>query len=108
MVMVLRRQDVVVSDADLMSASHTGTDDALVLEAAAEDGLTLVTYALKTIPPLLVEWGASGRSHGGVIFVDERTISPADFRGLARSLRVCWETRGGWDWNERIIYLKPA
>jgi hypothetical protein len=35
MVMVLRRQDVVVSDADLMSASHTGTDDALVLEAAA-------------------------------------------------------------------------
>jgi energy-coupling factor transporter ATP-binding protein EcfA2 len=72
------------------------------------DGLTLVTYALKTIPPLLVEWGASGRSHGGVIFVDERTISPADFRGLARSLRVCWETRGGWDWNERIIYLKPA
>lgn len=90
------------------SGALTGTDDALVLEAAAEDGLTLVTYDLKTIPPVLAEWGTTGRAHGGVIFLDDRTISPADFGSLARSLLVCLETRGGWDWADRIVYLKPA
>ena len=86
----------------------TGTDDALVLQGAAEDGLTLVTYDLKTIPPVLAEWGASGRSHGGVIFVDDRSIAPSDFGGLARALLACLEAQGAWDWTDRIVYLKPA
>ncbi len=80
----------------------------MVLQGAAEDGLTLVTYDLKTIPPVLVEWGASGRSHGGVILVDDRTIAPADFGGLARALLACFEAQGTWDWADRIVYLKPA
>jgi len=90
------------------SGTLTGTDDALVLQGAAEDGLTLVTYDLKTIPPVLVEWGTQGRPHGGVIFVDDRSISPANFGGLARSLLFCWETQGDWEWTDRIMYLKPA
>ena len=77
-----------------------------MLESAAEEGLTLVTYDLKTIPPVLAEWGASGRVHGGVIFVDDRSISPADFGGLARALLLCWEVRGDWDWTDRIVYLR--
>lgn len=90
------------------SGGLTGTDDALVLQGAAEDGLTLVTYDLKTIPPVLVEWGTQGRSHGGVIFVDDRSISTADFGGLARALLSCWEAQGDWDWTDRIMYLKPS
>lgn len=90
------------------AGAMTGADDVMVLRAAAEDRLTLVTYDLKTIPPLLVEWGAPGRSHGGVIFVDDRSISPADFEGLARVLLFCWESQGDWDWTNRIAYLRPA
>lgn len=98
----------VVSLYDWRAGALTGTDDALVLQEAAEDGLTLVTYDLKTIPPVLVEWGVVGRSHGGVIFVDDRSIAPADFGGLARALLFCWEEQGAWDWTNRIVYLKPA
>ncbi len=90
------------------SGALTGTEDALVLQGATEDSLTLVTYDLKTIPPVLVEWGIQGRSHGGVIFVDDRSISTADFGGLARALLSCWEAQGDWDWTDRIMYLKPA
>ncbi|MBA2679627.1 MAG: DUF5615 family PIN-like protein [Ktedonobacteraceae bacterium] len=104
----LNSQVPVVSLYTWRSGALTGTDDALVLQGAAEDGLTLVTYDLKTIPPVLVEWGTQGRSHSGVIFVDDRSISTSDFGGLARALLFCWETQGGWDWTDRIMYLKPA
>jgi len=97
----------VVSIYDWRGGALTGTDDALVLAAAAEDGLTLVTYDLKTIPPVLVEWGALGRAHAGVIFVDDRTIAPADFGALARALLFCWESQGAWEWADRIVYLRP-
>jgi len=97
----------VVSIYDWRAGALTGTDDALVLQGATEDGLTLVTYDLKTIPPVLADWGASGRSHGGVVFVDDRSIAPSDFGGLARALLFCWETQGAWDWADRIVYVKP-
>ena len=104
----LRAEVAAVSLYDWRAGALTGADDALVLQGAAEDGLTLVTYDLKTIPPLLVEWAASDRRHGGVIFVDDRSISPADFGGLAHALRFCGEVQGAWDWTDRIVYLKPA
>jgi hypothetical protein len=103
----LRSEVPVVSIYDWRAGALTGTDDALVLQGATEDGLTLVTYDLKTIPPVLAEWGASGRSHGGVVFVDDRSIAPSDFGGLARALLFCWEAQGAWDWTDRIVYLKP-
>jgi hypothetical protein len=36
----------------------------------------------RTIPPLLKTWAEEERTHGGVVFVDEKTISPADIGGL--------------------------
>ena len=98
----------IVSLYDWRGGALTGVDDVLVLQAAAEEALTLVTYDLKTIPPVFVEWGVSGRSHGGVVFVDDRSISPANFGGLARALLLFWEEQGTWDWTDRIVYLKPA
>jgi hypothetical protein len=64
-----------------------GQPDSLLLEAAAVQGLTLVTYDRKTIPPLLKAWAEIGRDYGGVIFVDEKTIAPSDFGGLIRALQ---------------------
>ncbi len=84
-----------------------GTADRGVLAAAAEDGLTLVTYDRKTIPPLVGEWSASGRSHGGVVYVDTRTIASSDFGRLVRALTRFWDRERTADWTNRIGYL-PA
>ena len=56
-----------------------GLADAVCLHHAAAHGWTLVTYDRRTIPPLLRSWAEAGQHHGGVIFVDEKTIPPAWF-----------------------------
>lgn len=86
----------------------TSAPDASVLRAAAEDGLTLVTYDQKTIPPLLVEWGNDGTSHAGIIFVDDRTIAPADFGRLINALVARWERERDSDWRNRIVFLRST
>ena len=63
-----------------------GQQDSPCLRDAAAQGFTLVTYDRRTIPPLLKTWAAEERTHGGVIFVDEKTISPADIGGLVWGL----------------------
>lgn len=87
--------------------SFIGVADPLILRAAAEEGLTLVTYDRKTIPPVLVEWGASGISHGGVLFVDNLTIPSNDYGRLVRGLIYYWDQEHESDWTDRIGFL-PA
>jgi hypothetical protein len=87
--------------------AFVGIADVLILQAAAEDSLTLVTYDRKTIPPVLVEWGTSGLSHGGVIFVDNLTIASNDFGRLVRGLIYYWDQEHTSDWTNRIGFL-PA
>jgi hypothetical protein len=82
-----------------------GADDDIVLRAASTERLTLVTYDLKTIPPLLTVWARLGDSHAGVVFVDERTIAPADFGGLIRALLVLWARERLADWTDRTQFL---
>ena len=76
------------------------------LKEAARQGLTLVTYDCRTIPPLLKTWGESGRDHGGVIFVDEKSISPADIGGLVRALNMLIREQGKMDWKNRVCFLR--
>ena len=85
--------------------NYLGQDDSACLQAAARQGLTLVTYDRRTIPPLLKDWAEAGRSHGGVIFVDEKSISPADIGGLVRALLALFRQTAKWDWTNRICYL---
>jgi hypothetical protein len=80
-------------------------DSACLLEAAKQD-LTLVTYDRRTIPPLLKIWAEEERRHGGVIFVDEKTISPADIGGLVRALIHLSKETGRWDWTDRVYFLR--
>ena len=84
-----------------------GQEDELALLAAFTQGLTLVTYDCKTIPPLLKTWAEEERSHGGVIFVDDKTISPANVGGLIRALSKLIREAGDWDWNNRVYFLQP-
>ena len=83
-----------------------GQDDAACLEHAAEQGLTLVTYDRRTIPPLLKDWAEAGRKHGGVIFVDEKTISAADIGGQVRALSKLIREGADWDWTNRTCFLQ--
>ncbi len=83
-----------------------GQDDDACLRQAKAQGLTLVTYDRRTIPLLLKAWAESDRAHGGVIFVDEKTISPADIGGLVRALtRLLQETKN-WNWTDRVCFLR--
>lgn len=88
------------------SGSFLGQEDSACLREALLQKLTLVTYDRRTIPPLLKNWAEEGRQHGGVIFVDEKTISQADIGGLIQSLdRLVKETRD-MDWTDRIYFLR--
>jgi len=82
-----------------------GQPDAEFLQAAARQSLTLVTYDRRTIPPLLKSWAEENRSHGGVIFADEKSISPADVGGLVRALSALWRSTAKWDWADRVCFL---
>jgi hypothetical protein len=83
-----------------------GQEDFACLREAAAQGLTLVTYDRRTIPPLLKTWAEEERTHGGVIFVDEKTISPADIGGLVWALTSLAKETGKWDWTNRIYFLR--
>lgn len=83
-----------------------GRDDSACLQMATSQHLTLVSYDRRTIPLLLKAWAEEGRSHGGVIFVDEKTISPADIGQLVQALSSLREQSAMWDWTDRICYLE--
>jgi hypothetical protein len=81
-------------------------EDSACLREATAPGLTLVTYGRRTIPPLLKVWAEEGRQHFGVVFVDEKTISPANICGLVRALARLARETGNWDWTNRICFLR--
>lgn len=85
-----------------------GKDDSVCLLEAAKQRLTLVTYDRRTIPPLLKLWAEEGRSHGGVIFVDEKTISPAAIGGLVRALISLAGKGGEMDWINQVYFLRSG
>jgi hypothetical protein len=83
-----------------------GQEDSACMSEAATQGLTLVTYDRRTIPPLLKVWAEQEREHGGVVFIDEKTLSPADIGGLVKALAELARETGSWDWTNRIYFLR--
>lgn len=101
------REDVDVTSIHTWEdGAYRAIDDEAILVAARDEGLTLVTYDLKTIPPILVRWGERGVTHAGIIFGDHRTIRPNEVGALARALVYVWQEQGELDWNNRIAYLQ--
>jgi hypothetical protein len=102
------RSLVVHSMVQWESGNFLGKEDSACLLEAAKHRLTLVTYDRRTIPPLLKLWAEEGRSHGGVIFVDEKTISPADLGGLVRALSSLAAKVGEMDWTNQVYFLRSV
>jgi hypothetical protein len=96
----------VVCLAEWENGRFLGVADELLLREAAVQKLTLVTYDRRTIPPLLKLWAESVRDHGGVIFVDEKTIPPSDFGGLISALQRLFRDTVKWDWMNRVCFLR--
>lgn len=97
---------VVRSMVDWEGGSFLGQEDPVCLQEAFRQRLTLVTYDRRTIPPLLKQWAEEGRSHAGVMFVDDKTISPADIGGLVTALAILVKKARAWDWTDRIVFLR--
>ena len=97
---------VVFCLAEWECGAFLGQQDSACLQEAAAQGLTLVTYDRRTIPPLLKVWTEEERKHGGVIFADEKTISPSDAGGLIRALSDLFKKTAKWDWSDRICFLR--
>ena len=98
------RSLVVHSMAQWEKGNFLGKEDSACLLEAAKQRLTLVTYDRRTIPPLLKLWAEEERSHGGVIFVDEKTISPAG--ALVRALIALAGEAGEMDWTNQVYFLR--
>jgi hypothetical protein len=92
--------------AEWEGGNFLGKEGSACLLEAARQKLTVVTYDLTTIPSLLKLWAEEGRSHGGVIFVDEKTNSPADFGGLVRALIYLIGEAAELDWTNRVYFLR--
>jgi hypothetical protein len=104
-----RRPEIpILSLYEWHEGAFVGSPDPFILDTAADEGLTLVTYDRKTIPPVLVEWGNSGTSHGGVVFVDNLTIASNDYGRLVRALIFFWDQEHTSDWSNRVGFLVKA
>ncbi len=101
-----KRPDIpIVSLYEWREGSFIGAADHIILQAAAEAGITLVTYDRRTIPAVLVEWGACNIAHGGVIFVDNLSIKSNEYGRLIRALIYYWDKEQQNDWTNRIGFL---
>ena len=87
------------------SGAFLGQQDNLILELAATQKITLVTYDKKTIRPLLNEWAHEGKTHGGVIFIDHKTIPSGNIGGLVHALSDLLDEMHSDDWTNRSIFL---
>jgi hypothetical protein len=100
------RAIVVHAMAEWENGNFLGQDDGACLKEAAAQRLSLVTYDRRTIPPLLKTWAEEGRHHGGVIFVDDKTIAPSDIGGLVWALATLAKESRTWDWTDRVCFLR--
>ena len=104
-----RRKELVVHClAEWEAGKFLGLADDLFLAAASGQKLTLVTYDRRTIPRILQAWAEEGRTHGGVVFVDDKTIPPSDFGALVRALDKLQQQAGDWDWDNRVYTLSRS
>jgi len=97
----------VMSMQQWVDGTFLDADDVLILLEAHRQSRTLVTRDLRTITPVLKEWGAEGFHHGGVVFVDNRSFPEGNVGVVMQALLALWRQRGKDDWTDSVHYLRP-
>jgi hypothetical protein len=92
--------------AEWEGGNFVGKDASEILREAADQELTLVTYDRLTIPPILKAWSEEECLHGGVIFVDEKALSPAETGELVAALTRVQDEAGSWEWTNQVTFLR--
>ena len=98
---------LIVSVHSWRGGAFKGMPDSRIIRAAAEEGLTLISYDRQTIPNLLKQIFSERESHSGILFVDNLSIKNQDIGGLVNAILSHWDENRDEDWNNRTGYLKP-
>jgi hypothetical protein len=103
---VAKRPDIpIVSAHDWEGGRLRGVLAELVLRAAAEACLTLVSYDVNTIPLLLMRLANEAFVHGGIVFVHNATIRSNDYGSLIRALIQLYDAEKEAEWKDRLYVL---
>lgn len=100
------RRNRSVKIATIAELGLRASSDREILAVASRSGLTLVTFDLAAIPGLLHEWAETGRTHAGVILIDQRTIATSDFGSIIEALLLIVHQTAGESWTDRVLYLR--
>lgn len=101
-----KRPDISLFSAhDWEGGRLRGVNDEEVLRAAAEAGLTVVSYDVQTIPLLLVRLVNEAFVHGGIVFVHNAAIRSNDYGTLVRSLIRLYDAEKEAEWKDRLFFL---
>lgn len=102
------RPDIPICSAhDWEGGRLRGVSDEAVLRAAAEAGLTLVSYDVNTIPLLLVRLANEAFVHAGIVFIHNATFRSNDYGSLMRALIQLYDTERKAEWKDRLFFLPP-
>ncbi len=105
----LKQPDIVIYNIfDWREGKYLKTDDRIILEAALEENLTLVTYDQNSIPERLSQMAADNQQHSGVLFIDKKSIAQHDIGGQAGAIIRYWQKMNSLDWMNVVNYLHPA
>ncbi|MDW8208803.1 MAG: DUF5615 family PIN-like protein [Chloroherpetonaceae bacterium] len=103
-----KRPDIPVFSAhDREGGRLRGASDEEILRAAAEAGLTLVTYDVHTIPLLLSRLAGEPFAHSGVVLVHSTTYRASDYGSLVRALIRLYDAERDASWINRVYFLPP-
>ena len=103
-----KRVDIPIFSAhDWEEGRLRGVSDEMVLRAAAEAGLILVSYDVNTIPLLLMRLANEAFVHGGIVFVHNATIRSNDYGSLIRALIQLYDAEKEAEWKDRLYFLPP-
>lgn len=104
-----KRPDIAIQSIhEWREGNYLGVPDEVVLSAAYEDGLTLVTFDTQILSDLAFLF-ESGTPFAGLIFVDDKTIANQDFGALIRALIYLWDQEHEADWSNQLMFLpKPT
>lgn len=97
-----------ISLAEWRAGMFRTASDSVILSAALEEGRVLVTYDLRSIRSLVLEWSSAGKDHAGVIFVDDKAIRAHEVGRLVRALRLHVEQYGEMPWTNHSDFLKAS